>query len=67
VTTTLFIGEYIMDINIAKMIDNSDGSATLHIDLDEEAMKVMATYGVYQALVNIASLMKIENDDEEVK
>ena len=56
-----------MDINIVKIIDNPDGSATLHVDLDEEAMKVMVTYGVYQALINIASLMKIENDDEEVK
>ena len=54
-----------MDIKVGKIVDNPDGSATLHIDLDEEAMKAMATYGVYQAILNSVVDMEIEEDNAD--
>ena len=54
-----------MDIKVGKIVDNPDGSATLHIDLDEEAMKAMATYGVYQAILNSVVDVETENENEE--
>lgn len=54
-----------MNIKVGKIVDNPDGSATLHIDLDEEAMKAMATYGVYQAILNSVVDMEIEDNKED--
>lgn len=56
-----------MNIKVGKIVDNPDGSATLHIDLDEEAMKAMATYGVYQAILNSVVDMEIEDNKEDTQ
>jgi len=53
-----------MQIKVDKIIDNLDGSATVTFDMDEEALKAMASYGILQALLN--SLAELE-DTEEVK
>ena len=55
-----------MDIKVGKIVDNPDGSATLHIDLDEEAMKAMATYGVYQAILNSVADLEFEDKEEDI-
>lgn len=54
-----------MNIKVGKIVDNPDGSATLHVDLDEEAMKAMATYGVYQAILNSVVDIEIEEDNAD--
>jgi hypothetical protein len=53
-----------MQIKVDKIIDNPDGSATIHIDLDQEAMKAMASYGVLQALLNSVSDVEFEEVKE---
>ena len=51
-----------MDIKVGEMVDNPDGSATFKIDLDQEAMKALATYGILQALIN--SLPDVDFEEE---
>lgn len=53
-----------MQIKVDKIIDNPDGSATLTLNMDEEAMKAMATYGVLQALLNSVSDVEFEDTEE---
>ena len=54
-----------MDIKVGEVVDNPDGSATLKIDLDQEAMKAMATYGVLQALLNSVSDVEFEDTQKQ--
>ena len=53
-----------MDIKVCEIVENPDGSATLKIDMDQEAMKAMATYGVYQAILNSVSEVVVEEEAE---
>lgn len=53
-----------MDIKVSKIVDNPDGSATVHFDLDDEAKEALLRYGILQALLN--SVSEIE-EPEEVK
>lgn len=47
-----------MDIKVGEFVVNPDGSGTVQIELDEEALKAMATYGIMQSIEN--SLAEIE-------
>ena len=49
---------------VGKIIENPDGSAILQIEMDQEALKIMAEYGVYQSILNSVSEMKDTLDDK---
>jgi hypothetical protein len=53
-----------MDIKVTQIVDNPDGSATVHFDLDEEAKEAMLRYGILQALLNSVSEVEVEEVKE---
>lgn len=60
-----------MEIKVGEIVENPDGSATLKIDMDQEAMKAMATYGIHQAILNsiteIEVIPEVEVNDKDDK
>ncbi len=41
-----------MHIEVAEIVENGDGSATLHLDMDAEATETLLSFAVVQAIKN---------------
>lgn len=56
-----------MDIKVGEFVVNPDGSGTVQIELDEEALKAMATYGIMQSIENSLAEIEWKNMMESVR
>lgn len=51
-----------MRIEVIKVVDNEDGSATVEFDMDEDSLRVFAKIGVLKALSDAAKEAVDERD-----
>jgi hypothetical protein len=53
-----------MKLDLIELIENEDGSADIHIDVDDEAKKILIQLGLETLLWNTIDKIKEESKDD---